>query len=162
MVLLPGADAAAAARLAEGVRAAIEALHLEHAANPPAGVVTASVGVATMSPAHANTAGRPDDLVAAADAALYAAKHAGRNRIVCAVKLPAGASAPVLPAAPGLPPAPELPAAPGLPPSAAAPRARPAPRASAARLTLPACTPRGTPAVIKTSSFCNLMAIDTP
>ena len=42
--------------------------------------VTVSVGAATMSGAAADVSG----LVAAADAALYAAKEAGKNRVVAA------------------------------------------------------------------------------
>jgi diguanylate cyclase (GGDEF)-like protein len=39
--------------------------------------VTLSIGVAAYGRTHAT----PDDLVAAADAALYRAKKAGRNRV---------------------------------------------------------------------------------
>jgi PleD family two-component response regulator len=41
-------------------------------------VVTISLGVATMIPGEAFA---PETLVAAADAALYGAKRAGRNRV---------------------------------------------------------------------------------
>ena len=41
--------------------------------------VTVSVGVACTRP---NDAQRPGDLIEAADAALYAAKHRGRNTVV--------------------------------------------------------------------------------
>jgi diguanylate cyclase (GGDEF)-like protein len=41
--------------------------------------VTVSVGVACTNP---NDAHRPDDLIEAADAALYAAKRRGRNMVV--------------------------------------------------------------------------------
>ncbi len=42
-------------------------------------IVTVSVGVATARP---NASQRPGDLIEAADAALYAAKHRGRNAVV--------------------------------------------------------------------------------
>jgi diguanylate cyclase (GGDEF)-like protein len=42
-------------------------------------IVTVSVGVAATLP---NETQRPGDLIEAADAALYAAKHRGRNTVV--------------------------------------------------------------------------------
>jgi diguanylate cyclase (GGDEF)-like protein len=42
-------------------------------------IVTVSVGVACTKP---NDSQRPGDLIEAADAALYAAKHRGRNAVV--------------------------------------------------------------------------------
>lgn len=96
-VLLPGADATAAAGPAEDLRAAIEAVGLQHSGNPANGIVTVSVGVATMTPVPEAGGYRPEDLVAAADAALYEAKHAGRNRVVAWTAFPvAVAPAPVL------------------------------------------------------------------
>lgn len=74
VALLPGAEpdaaAAAAERLAERVRSAAIAYPLA-----AAGIVTCSVGVAATVPVGSH----PAPLVAAADAAMYEAKRAGRN-----------------------------------------------------------------------------------
>ena len=64
-ILLPGVDADGALRIAEMLREGIERL----------GSVTASCGVAALIPTNET----PDQLVASADRALYAAKHSGRN-----------------------------------------------------------------------------------
>jgi len=89
-ILLPGAEAASVVTLAEALRASVLALGLEHAGNPDGRVITVSIGVATVNPVPDGDRNRPEDLIAAADAALYAAKHAGRNRVT------AGAAAPAL------------------------------------------------------------------
>ena len=81
-VLLPGTDQFGAVVLAERLRAAIERLGIPHEGNPRCGgVVTASVGAATIVPAGQNT-GDGTTLLAQADAALYEAKRAGRNRVM--------------------------------------------------------------------------------
>jgi diguanylate cyclase (GGDEF)-like protein len=79
VLVLPECDGAAAARCAESIRAAIAALTLRHDDEllPQA---TASFGVAVW-PAHGDDA---PTLLAAADRALYTAKHAGRNRVCMA------------------------------------------------------------------------------
>lgn len=77
LVLLPRTEAADAIRLAERMRRAIEALAIPHRGIASGQVVTASFGVAAASVAAA----RPQELIEAADAALYAAKRAGRNRV---------------------------------------------------------------------------------
>ena len=77
-VLIPSCDQPAAARIAEALRSAVAASTFEFE-----GVVvrvTVSCGTATLLPT--GTASTPDKLVQAADANLYAAKRAGRNRIV--------------------------------------------------------------------------------
>jgi len=76
-VILPETDLDAAADMAERLRAAIEALPFDVNAGAPLHI-TASFGVASW-PLHADNA---QTLVAAADAAMYAAKRSGRNRIV--------------------------------------------------------------------------------
>jgi len=75
VVLMPDSDLAAARRAADRIRSAVETLHLRHSGVPP---MTVSVGVAVTG------AGSDDgnDLLARADAALYAAKLAGRNRVM--------------------------------------------------------------------------------
>jgi two-component system, cell cycle response regulator len=74
LVLLPEQTLETAALAAERLRAVIEALALPH---PAGGVVTVSVGVA--GPAEGGDS--VEELVGAADAALYAAKSRGRNRV---------------------------------------------------------------------------------
>lgn len=77
-LLLPGLDAARAAALAEEARKAIDDLMITHA-EAPCGLVTISIGVASLVPRD----GQPTaDLVEAADNALYGAKHRGRNTVV--------------------------------------------------------------------------------
>jgi diguanylate cyclase (GGDEF)-like protein len=78
IVVLPGTDAATAARVAERIRTAVCALAEPHLGSEFA-VVTVSVGFATALPDR--TAG-PEHLVKTADGALYEAKRAGRNRVV--------------------------------------------------------------------------------
>ena len=69
-VLMPETDPGTAAKIAERIRASVEAAHL-------AAPATVSVGVATLRPGD-----RAVDLAERADAALYAAKSGGRNRVV--------------------------------------------------------------------------------
>jgi diguanylate cyclase (GGDEF)-like protein len=77
-ILLPDTDLESAGRIAERIRDAIWSLQLSHPRNPP-GVVTASLGFAAIIPGAGQTA---DELIEAADAALYRAKAAGRNRAI--------------------------------------------------------------------------------
>jgi two-component system chemotaxis family response regulator WspR len=76
--------------LAERMRARVEALGVEHRASGVAAHLTVSLGVASVVPGPAI---RPEDLVDLADRALYAAKEAGRNRVLAAEDLPADPAA---------------------------------------------------------------------
>lgn len=77
-LLLPNTGAVKALEVGETVRATIQDLGLPHATSSHQ-TVTVSVGVAATL---ANAAHTPAELVEAADAALYAAKHRGRNTVV--------------------------------------------------------------------------------
>lgn len=76
-VMLPETDIATAAEIAERLRAAVEAQPFDVAAGAPLRI-TVSIGAASF-PVHADNA---QALVAAVDAALYAAKEGGRNRSI--------------------------------------------------------------------------------
>ncbi|MBI5110905.1 MAG: diguanylate cyclase [Rhodovulum sp.] len=78
VLLLPGADAARARETAERLRLAVMALRIRHD-GAPAGFITVSIGAARLEP---TPGARPDEVVEAADAALYAAKRRGRNTVV--------------------------------------------------------------------------------
>lgn len=76
-VVLRGVGLAGAATLAERLRAAVQALEIENESKMIR--VTVSAGCASASELPELT---PEALIRAADGRLYAAKHAGRNRIV--------------------------------------------------------------------------------
>src|ERR1700761_364319 len=77
-LLLPNTDSNRALEVGEQVRSAIESLAMPHCTSSHQ-IVTVSVGVACTRP---NDSQGPGDLIEAADAALYAAKHRGRNTVV--------------------------------------------------------------------------------
>lgn len=76
-LVLPATGEDGAKNLAERVRAAVRELAIPHDANDGRGVVTVSVGVATVIGAWTAV-----EIVELADRALYAAKAAGRDRHV--------------------------------------------------------------------------------
>lgn len=77
-VLLQGADREIALQVAERLRKGVEDLLMAHA-GAPWGFVSISVGVASIVPAER---ANPQELTEAADACLYEAKQAGRNRVI--------------------------------------------------------------------------------
>ncbi|GGY00151.1 diguanylate cyclase [Massilia dura] len=77
VLLMPDTDAAHARAVVERLRNALNRLEIPHVGSPVAPVLTVSVGGATLLPGEDATA-----LFAAADAHLYRAKQAGRNRVV--------------------------------------------------------------------------------
>lgn len=85
-VILPDTGAIRARAIAEAARAGIEALRLHHAGNE-AGIVTASIGVATAFARNGAQMQMPAGLLLAADSALYKAKQGGRNRVIATVML---------------------------------------------------------------------------
>lgn len=87
VLLLPDTTEADACRIAERLRARIAAMPVIDGAEGgcSAGRVTVSIGVASRRPGCRTI----EELVAAADGALYAAKRAGRNQVCAAGSFPA-------------------------------------------------------------------------
>ena len=79
--VLPGTGLEAARQLGENLRQAVENLRIEHRASAVSPWVTVSVGVAAVQPQRDSPLGAVDNLMGEADAALYASKRAGRNRV---------------------------------------------------------------------------------
>ncbi len=82
VVVLPETNAIGARRVAEQLRKGIAALALPHAYSEIGQTLTVSVGVSTAYPAPEDGTTVTARLLDNADQALYAAKKAGRNRVV--------------------------------------------------------------------------------
>ena len=88
VVIMPSTPADVAAMVAERLRQRLEAQAFEVSGHDQPLPITASLGVATTTDPMETA----DNLLARADAALYAAKRGGRNR-VCSADAPEGAGA---------------------------------------------------------------------
>lgn len=76
-IVLPNTGSDQALKLANNVVASMRSVGIPHIYPTSSSVVTLSVGVATSTPGLLKS---PKDLVKKADAALYSAKHGGRNQ----------------------------------------------------------------------------------
>jgi diguanylate cyclase len=84
--ILPQTDLEGAVIVADNIRKAIQAKELlKRSTNEKLGRITASFGVATFRPGDT-----PSTLIERADRCLYAAKHAGRNKVLSETDLKTG------------------------------------------------------------------------
>lgn len=82
VAILPNTDCAGAIHIAEQIQNAIAALNLPHCCSQVSDRITVSLGIASQIPTPNLSS---DDLIAAADLALYQAKSQGRNRYCIAL-----------------------------------------------------------------------------
>jgi len=79
-IILPGTGIEGAEKVAEKIRCSVEKLSIPHRGSDVADFVTVSLGVSTMIPGRKNEI---ENVILAADKALYKAKARGRNRVEC-------------------------------------------------------------------------------
>ncbi len=79
-IVLPNITATDAVSIAEKIRSQVKSLHIIHQASSASKIVTLSLGVANTLP---QLGGSIEELIAAADQALYQAKSTGRDRVIC-------------------------------------------------------------------------------
>ncbi|HIV70715.1 MAG TPA: GGDEF domain-containing protein [Candidatus Aquabacterium excrementipullorum] len=85
LIVLPDTDELVAGQVAERLRQAVAGLQLPGGSRG----ITATLGVAERAEGES-----PDQAISRADEALYAGKRSGRDRVVCASKLPSAGAAP--------------------------------------------------------------------
>ena len=81
VVVLPSLKLEDSAKFGETIRAKIEALKMEHKQSDANPFITVSLGIASVVPSSISSY---EELVGAADKALYSAKNKGRNRVCVA------------------------------------------------------------------------------
>jgi len=81
VVVLPNFKLENSAKFGETIRAKIEALKMEHKQSDANPFITVSLGIASVVPSSISSY---EELVGAADKALYSAKNKGRNRVCVA------------------------------------------------------------------------------
>jgi diguanylate cyclase (GGDEF)-like protein/PAS domain S-box-containing protein len=94
--MMADTDAAGCAQVGNRIREAVQELSVVHASNPPSKRITVSIGGATIWPTVLRGSVESASLIEAADRALYAAKHSGRDRLVMSAQvliLPQGKTA---------------------------------------------------------------------
>ena len=79
VAVLPETETEGAREIAKSIQGAVNALSLPHEFSPVSDHVTVSVGGHSGVPVPAST---PRELIGKADEMLYAAKQAGRNRVM--------------------------------------------------------------------------------
>lgn len=84
-VILPDSDTEVAQTVAEKIRNQVESLQIPHSEEGITGVVTVSVGVASMLPTKDT---HYEQLIAKTNQALYQAKSNGRNQVAVASQIP--------------------------------------------------------------------------
>jgi diguanylate cyclase (GGDEF)-like protein/PAS domain S-box-containing protein len=85
-IICPGVDAMGANVLAERIRVAVNETKYPHGEHQPLGCISVSIGVSCF-PEHGKT---PEEVLKAADKAVYASKAAGRNRVSLAEPVQVG------------------------------------------------------------------------
>jgi diguanylate cyclase len=89
-VILPGANLETANQVAERIRTSVESKRvMKRSTGEDLGTITMSLGVALYQPGEPSA-----ELIKRADECLYAAKHAGRNRVITERELDEGSAAP--------------------------------------------------------------------
>lgn len=83
VTVLPSTDKSGGLFMAEKMRCAITALKIPHTDSVFNKILTASLGVATLTADKSNLLLNPEELLRMADEALYRAKKTGRNRVCC-------------------------------------------------------------------------------
>lgn len=82
VMVLPSTDLIGGKKVAERIRKGVDRLRVPHSGSLISKFVTVSIGLSAMVPSGDN----PDILLSEADQALYAAKRAGRNKVMCYMK----------------------------------------------------------------------------